>query len=119
MNQKGAANDKSIVDKETLPASRGSVDLFGDYFNTKGRHFVHLNIISLLPKIDEIRYLLNNCKVGIFCLTETWLDWSVTNNAMKVDNYNVIRKDRNRKGGVFIFIRSDINCNVLDINVEH
>ncbi len=60
-----------------------------------------------------------NCKVGIFCLTETWIDSSVTNNEIKVDNYNVIRKDRNRQGGgVCIFIRSDINFNVLDINVE-
>ncbi len=77
---------------------------------------MHLNIRSLLPKIDEIRCLLMNCKVGIFCLTETWIDSSVTNNEIKVDNYNVIRKDRNRQGGgVCIFIRSDINFNVLDI----
>ncbi len=119
VDQKGAEHDESLVDEETLPASRGSVDLFGDYFNTKGLHFVHLNIRSLLPKIDEIRCLLKNCKVGIFCLTETWLDSSVTNNEIKVDIYNVIRKDRNRQGGgVCIFIRSDINFNVLDINVE-
>ncbi len=118
VDQKGAEHDKSF-DEETLPASRCSVDLFGDYFNTKGLHFVHLNIRSLLPKIDEIRCLLKNCKVGIFCLTETWLDSSVTNNEIKVDNSNVIRKDRNRQGGgVCIFIRSDINFNVLDINVE-
>ncbi len=79
VDQKGAEHDKSLVDEETLPASRGSVDLFGDYFNTKGLNFVHINIRSLFPKIDEIRCLLTNCKVGIFCITETWLDSSVTN----------------------------------------
>ncbi len=43
----------------------------------------------------------------------------VCNNEIKVDNYNVIRKDRNKQGGgVCIFTRSDINFYVLDINVE-
>ncbi len=69
VDQKSAEHDKSSVDEETLPASGSLVDLFGDYFNTTGLHVVHLNIRSLLPKIDEIRYLLKDCKVGIFCLT--------------------------------------------------
>ncbi len=74
VDQKTAEHIKSSVDEETLPASGGAVDLFGHYFNTKGLHFVHLNIRSLLPKIDEIRCLLKNCKLGIFYLTETWID---------------------------------------------
>ncbi len=42
VDQKGAEHDKSLVDEETLPASRGSVYLFGDYFNTKDSIFCAL-----------------------------------------------------------------------------
>ncbi len=67
-----------------IPVSRGSANLFGDYFNTKGLHFVHLNIRSLLPKIGEIRCLLKNCKVGIFYLKR--VNWSVIQNISIVDD---------------------------------
>ena len=37
-------------------------------FKKKGLHFIHININSLLPKIDELRYLTklsNACTNGI------------------------------------------------------
>ena len=37
-------------------------------FKKKGLHFIHININSLLPKIDELRYLTklsNACTIGI------------------------------------------------------
>ena len=48
-------------------------------FNNKGLHFIHLNINSLLPKIDEL------CKIGkcsnaaVIGMTETKLDNTVYN----------------------------------------
>lgn len=48
--------------------------------------------------------MLKNCKLGILCLTETWLDSSITDDEIKVKRYNLIRKARNRKGGGYVFL---------------
>jgi len=40
----------------------------------KGLTFIHLNIRSLLPKLNEIRTLTVNTKLAAICITETWLD---------------------------------------------
>lgn len=37
--------------------------------------------------------------VGVICITETWLDPSISNSEIKLNNYSVVRKDRNRNGG--------------------
>ena len=63
-------------------------------------HFIHLNARSLLPKISELRYLANKQKTAaIISVTETWLDSSVTNSEIKIEGYNIVRRDINRHGG--------------------
>ena len=50
-----------------------------------------------------------NAKPAVICLTETWLDNTVTSSEISIDGYSVVRKDRNRNGGgVCTYIRSDI-----------
>lgn len=39
----------------------------------RGLHLLHLNIRSLLPKMNEIRLLCKNKKVGLLCFTESGL----------------------------------------------
>ncbi len=86
--------------------------------STRGLHLLHLNIRSLLPKITEIRLLSNSNKVGLFCFTETWLDDSIKDAEIEIENYFLIRRDRNRKGGgVCVYVRSDIGFNQrMDLN---
>ena len=85
--------------------------------NCKGLSFLHLNVQSLLPKLDEIRLLLSKSKAAVLVVTETWLDKSVSDGEVNVDGYNFVRKDRNRHGGgVRIYIRKGINFDVRDIN---
>jgi hypothetical protein len=86
----------------------------------KGLHFVHLNVRSLLPKIDEIRLLVCKSEVGVLCFTETWLDSSVCDSEIEIGNYSVFRKDRNWNGeGICAFVRSDIAFNVRsDLNAD-
>ena len=48
--------------------------------------------------------------IGVICVSETWLDSTVTDTEIEIPNYAVVRKDRNRQGGgVCVFIRSNIN----------
>ena len=46
---------------------------------TRGLHFCHLNVNSLLSKIDKLRDLTNYIKPEILGITESRLDSSVTN----------------------------------------
>lgn len=103
-------NDDSIIeDHSTYNKLPSSVD--SDYFQcfqNKGLHFIHLNARSLLPKITEIRHIALKTKAVVISVTETWLDQSVTDGEIQIQNYTVIRKDRNRQGGgVCVYIRED------------
>ena len=73
---------------------------FFDYFKSKGLHFLHLNAGSLLPKIEELRLVAQNSHAAVIGITEAWLDHSVTDHEIIIPNHTVIRKDRNREGGV-------------------
>ena len=40
-------------------------------------HFIHININSLLPKIDEVRCIANITNVSIIGISETELDETI------------------------------------------
>ena len=49
------------------------------------------------------------------CFSETWLDDSVSDSELHIDNYVIKHNDRNRQGeGVCMYIRSDIAFNSRD-----
>ena len=48
-----------------------------EVFNNKGLHFMHLNINSLLNKIDELRYIASSSNAAVIGITETKLDDTV------------------------------------------
>ena len=77
----------------------------------KGFHFEHLNIKSILPKIEQLWSLLISSNISALGITETKLD-STINNEVKIDGYNLIRSDRNRKrAGIGYYIKSNISFN--------
>ena len=73
---------------------------------TRGLHFCHLNVNSLLSKIDKIRDISNRIKPAVLGITESKLDSSVTNSEVNINGYSIIRHDRNRNGrGVACFLK--------------
>ena len=72
---------------------------------TRGLHFCHLNVNSLLSKIDEPRDITNYIK------------------PVKINGYSIIRNDKNRNGGgVSCYIRNDLYFNIKNIfsnSIEH
>ena len=71
---------------------------------------MHLNINSLLPKIDELRHMdrLNNA--AVIEILESKLDKSITNSEILIDNYDLLRYDRNRsRRGVACYNRYDLS----------
>ena len=81
-------------------------------FEKKGLHCLHLNVRSLLSKIDELKIIAQQSRAAVIAVTETWLDCSVLDNEINIAGYVVIRRDGQRDGGgVCLYIRSDLAFN--------
>ena len=75
-------------------------------------HFIHLNINSLLPKIDEIRYVAKLTNATVIGLSETKLDNTVLSSELEIEGYDLVRSDRSRRGGgVACFVKNSISYN--------
>ena len=62
-----------------------------EYFQKNGLHILYLNISSLLPKIDEIRFIAKQSNASIIGVTESKLDSSILNNEVDTVDFDVIR----------------------------
>ena len=80
-----------------------------EVFNNKELHLIHLNVNSLLSKIDELRNIAKCSFAAVIGITETNLDNTVYGSEVTIDGYSFVRNDRNKKaGGVACYIRSNI-----------
>ena len=75
-------------------------------------HFIHLNINSILPKIDERRYIDKLTNATIIGLSETKLGYTDLSSELEIEGYDLIRSDRSRKrGGIACFVKNSISYN--------
>ena len=76
----------------------------------KGMHFIHLNMNSILPKIDEIRYIVKPTNATVIGLSETKLDNTVFSSKPEIEGYDLTRSDQSRRGGVVAcFVENSIS----------
>ena len=81
-------------------------------FRKRGLHFIHLNVNSILPKIEELRSIAQNTKAAVIGISESKLDKTVFDSEVAIEGYDLLRKDRNRHGGgVACYVRNDICYN--------
>ena len=81
--------------------------------NERGFKMVFLNIVSLPKNIDELSISMPEKLIDLFALSETRLDSTISDNMISLEGYDVIRKDRSRKGGgVCTYLRSSINYKI-------
>lgn len=69
------------------------------------------DVMSLVPKIDEIQEFLLRTKINLAVITETWLKDSVVDSVVDIPGYTIVRKDTrivNSHGGVCLYIRDNI-----------
>ena len=71
----------------------------GIIFKHRGLHFLQLSLNSLLPKIDEVRHIARLTNVAVIGISESKLDDSVSASETQIDEYDLLRCDRNRHGG--------------------
>ena len=98
------------IEKNPGPSS------IGCFQNKKGLHFAHININSLLPKIDELRHFIRNFNIAVLGNTESKLDTSIYNSEIQIEGYELLRCDRNRYGaGVACYIRRNLCFNIKNV----
>ena len=96
------------------PVHQGTLQCSNEWnvFKNRGLHFIHLNINSLLPKIEELRFIAKSTNAAVIGICESKLDASVLEQEINIDNYKILRCDRNRQGGgVARYIRNDLSYN--------
>ena len=74
--------------------------------NSCGLKIAHLNIRSLPKHLDEFKIFMTVNPLNVICLSETWLNSTWSDNALHIDGYNIIRRDRDdsqRGGGTAIY----------------
>lgn len=89
-------------------------DTPSDFKERSGLGFIHINVRSLVPKIDMLRIWAQSTAADVIVLSETWLSKSVSNKDIDISGYNVFRTDRpKRGGGIAIYIKNKFQVNVL------
>lgn len=78
----------------------------------------HINVQSLcarkFSKFEELRKTFEGSSVDVICMTETWLDNSVSDQMICINGFRLVRIDRNRRGGgIGVYIRRDLFYRVL------
>ena len=68
-------------------------------FSNRGLHLIHLNITSLVPKIDELKDMAKRTKAAVIGISESNLDNTVLDPETYIENYEIIRFNRNQHGG--------------------
>ena len=75
----------------------------------RGLHLVHLSINSLLPKIDELRYIAKRTKATVIGISESKLDNTGLDSEIYIENHEILRFDRDqRRGGVASHLPNEI-----------
>ena len=78
-------------------------------FKAKGIHLTHLNLDTLLPKIDDIRYIVKRTNGTVIGISKPKLYETVLQSEIQISSYELLKCDRNRNGrGIACCIRSDI-----------
>ena len=77
---------------------------------TRGLQVCHLNVRSLLPKIDSLHQFISKNLFDVIALSETWLKPSTTNAEIDIPNYSITRHDcRDKTGaGTVFYVRNGL-----------
>ena len=68
-------------------------------FKHRGLYFLHLSINSLLPKIYELRHIARLTNPVVIGISESKLDDFVLTSEIQIDEYGLLRCDRNKHRG--------------------
>lgn len=77
--------------------------------------FCHFNIRSVCTGFDLFSEMISKENFTVIGLSETWLDDRTPDYAIQINDYKLIRNDRqDRGGGVAFYIKKDIKYKILE-----
>ena len=88
------SSNSQHTSKSMLP-----LDNVTTYFPKKGKVIAHLNIQSILPKIEELRFHVDQSNIKILSINETFLDQTINDCEIGIPGFDLFRNDLSRTGG--------------------
>ena len=77
-------------------------------------NIVYYNARSLLPKLDELWAVAEATNPDVICIVESWLSHEILDDEIAIDNYQILRLNRNRHGGgIVMYTHSSLSSHVL------
>ena len=110
-------NNDHVVDETTILAFK---QLAVKIKKQRGLSIAHININGIFHKRHEIHLLLEETEMDILAISETHLDSDISDDEIKMKNYNMLRKDRANDsgwGGVLIYHREPLNGISFEPNI--
>lgn len=101
-----------------VPSPRPPLDP-NTFKSRNGLGLIHLNIRSLIHKLDYVNVLMLQTNPDILVLSETWLKKSTKDCDVALEGYTLFRADRAGRGdGVAVYAKSGLSVSVLDSVTE-
>lgn len=84
--------------------------LFHHINTIKGLKIAHLNVQSILNKVDLLKLMMSETTLDVLCISETWLNHGIYDCEVRINGYIHYRNDRKERlgDGVMIHIRETI-----------
>ena len=98
-------------------------ETFEELGKLKGLKIAHLNVRSLLKKVDQIRLLMEGVGLDVLTVSETWLRPHISSDLVDLKGYQTFRQDRygkskskKRGGGLisYVNLRHGASCEYLE-----
>ena len=71
---------------------------------------MYYNARSILPKMDELHVLVRAQNPSIVFIVESWISEDIQDCEISIEDYHIVRLDRNRHGGgIIIYIHVSLN----------
>lgn len=73
----------------------------------------NINARSLEPKLDELSVILEDGKIGVAAISETWLGDHIPKDKIEIAGYRCYREDRKERkkgGGVICYVKDSEKC---------
>ena len=94
---------------DSLPLVRNDTR---NIFQKRGMYFIHLNLNSLLSKIDKICYIAKLINATVIGLSKTNLGNTVLISELEIEGHGLVKSNRSRRGGgVACFVKNSISYN--------
>ena len=80
------------------------------FLKSRGLKIGHLNIRSILGKMDTLKISLNENPFDVLTISETWLTSNISDDEISIPGYSLTKNDRIEKhgGGTLAFVKNTI-----------